>query len=412
MLSNNLQLCYRLLTILTCLGSVVFTTAATAESVPASLDSTLSEEQNTLSASATAVESESQTATTQPSYLDFETADVSEFLPDNVVALDLETEINSVASTPLENNTPVTENVATSEVATSETIVLESDLVTSETVSTPVKASELPQSLSSAELTVQSSEEVADLLAQSDDLDEIKEELKIPPLDYATGRRYSPFLTFGVPSAFGMDWGDLFISAYGVSPGKARDGQWDGSLSTGFGIGDAIDGVGMSFTYNLGSINNFGDNGTFDLQGHRTVYRDSRNQVAIAAGWASYAQHGNEPNVPSGAYGTVTSYTLLRPDDPGNKLPLLLSVGVGGGPFRQNPESAAVFGGAGLQVHSQVGVGLFWTGLGLNFGVSYVPMPTIPLTISAQGVDLTDNSPGGTRFLMGLSYGFNFLPGQ
>jgi hypothetical protein len=94
-----------------------------------------------------------------------------------------------------------------------------------------------------------------------------------------------------------------------------------------------------------------------------------------------------------------------------------LSLGVGGGDFRQGNASTGVFAGAGVQVHPQVGVGLGWSGVGLNLGASFVPIPTLPLTITLQGADLTNNSVGGTTFALSIGYGalsigygFNFLP--
>jgi hypothetical protein len=55
-------------------------------------------------------------------------------------------------------------------------------------------------------------------------------------------------------------------------------------------------------------------------------------------------------------------------------------------------------------------VGVGWSGVGFNLGASYVPLPTVPLTITAQGADITNNSPGGTILSLSVSYGFNFLP--
>jgi hypothetical protein len=62
-------------------------------------------------------------------------------------------------------------------------------------------------------------------------------------------------------------------------------------------------------------------------------------------------------------------------------------------------------------------VGLGWSGVGLNLGASFVPIPTLPLTITLQGADLTNNSVGGTTFALSIGYGalsigygFNFLP--
>ena len=261
-------------------------------------------------------------------------------------------------------------------------------------------------------INAQSSSTPNDSMEASESLDQMKQELKLDPMVVAAQRRtYPPSLTFGIPSAFGANWGDFYIGASGATAGKARDGQVDGSISTGFGIGDANKLIGMSFTYNMGSIQNFGQTGTFDLQGHRNVYSYGITSVAIAAGWSAFAQYNSgELGIPSSVWGTVTSYSLLQPDNPVNQLPLLLSLGVGGGYYRQDPASTGVFGGVGLQVAPQLGVGLQWSGVGLNLGLSFVPVPTIPLTIVATGADLTDNSPGGTRFILSVNYGFNLLP--
>ncbi|MBD2665189.1 hypothetical protein B6N60_02443 [Richelia sinica FACHB-800] len=243
---------------------------------------------------------------------------------------------------------------------------------------------------------------------------ELRQRLRITPLLRAGKPTYSPSLSFGIPSAFGANWGDVFVGVSGATAGKARGGDVDGSMSVGLGLGDSRKLVGLELAYNLGSFRNFGSNGTFDLKGHRVVYGNERTQVAVAAGWNAFAQYqsdaSSETDIPSSAYGAVTSYSLLQPNNPHNKLPLLLTFGVGGGQFRQGDASTGVFGGVGLQVHPQVGMGLAWSGVGLNLGVSVVPVPTIPLTIVAQGADLTDNSVGGTIFVLSVSYGFNFLP--
>lgn len=286
------------------------------------------------------------------------------------------------------------------------------------TVSELASQSSVTVGATSTDLQIQSEDQTPALVAQTgttspttSELDDLKQQFRIDPLIETSPRTYPPSLTFGIPSGFGPGWGDFFISASGSTPGKLRGGQYDGSITTGFGLGDPVNLVGLSLSYNLGSIRNFGSNGSFDLSGSRVVYADPTTQVGVAAGWSTFAQYGNENGVvPSTVWGTVTSYTQLQPDDPVNKLPLLLSVGVGGGYYRQDPASTGVFGGVGLQVAPQLGMGLQWSGVGLNFGMSFVPVPTIPLTITAIGADLTDNSPGGTAFVLSVGYGFNFLP--
>jgi len=247
-----------------------------------------------------------------------------------------------------------------------------------------------------------------------DDLNKIRQDLLIEPLikikvASPTKPTYPPGLSFAAPSAFGANMGDAFLGTSAAFFGS-RDTGLDGSISTGFGLGDSQKLVGLEFGFNNGSIKNFGANGTFDFKAHRIVYAKGTNQIGVAAGWKTFAQYGNESIRPSSAYGVVTSYSLLKPNDPVNKMPISFSAGAGGGDFRQGNASTGVFAGVGVQIHPQVGVGLGWSGVGFNIGASIVPIPTLPLTITATGADLTDNSEGGTVFSLSLGYGFNFLP--
>ncbi len=242
---------------------------------------------------------------------------------------------------------------------------------------------------------------------------ELRQRLKIKPLLGGTGGQpnYIPSLSFGIPSAFGANWGDFFVQAAGAT---RRDGNGnsglDGSISAGFGLGDSQKLIGLEVAFNEGSIKNFGDNGSFDLKAHRVLYAGTTNQIAAAVGWNSFAQYGNEGVADSSVYGEVTSVSLLQPNSPQNQMPLALTVGVGGGNFRSGNDSVGVFGGVGLQVYPQVGIGASWSGVALNAGVSFVPVRTIPLTIELEGLDLTDRTAGGSAVLLSVSYGFNFLP--
>ncbi|WP_242031060.1 hypothetical protein [Anabaena sp. FACHB-1237] len=245
------------------------------------------------------------------------------------------------------------------------------------------------------------------------DLNKIRQELLIEPLikikPVSPKQTYPPGLSFAAPSGFGANMGDAFLGTSAAFFG-ARDTGLDGSISAGFGLGDSQKLIGLEFGFNNGSIKNFGANGTFDIKAHRIVYAKGTNQIGVAAGWKTFAQYGNEGIRPSSLYGVVTTYSLLKPNDPVNKMPISFSAGAGGGDFRQGNASTGVFAGVGVQVHPQVGVGLGWSGVGLNIGASIVPIPTLPLTITATGSDLTDNSAGGTVLSLSVGYGFNFLP--
>jgi hypothetical protein len=248
-------------------------------------------------------------------------------------------------------------------------------------------------------------------LAQESSADSLRQNLKIAPLDLVSGKApaNAPGLTFATPSGFGAYWGDAFVGVSAATAGKARAGEVDGSISAGFGLGSS-DTVGVEVAFNIGSIKNFAANGSMDVKLHRTVYAEGSNRIAVAAGWNTFAQYGNEGVAPSSVYGVVTSYSLLQPDSDYNKMPISFTVGAGGGSFRKDNASIGVMAGVGVQVHPQVGLGFGWSGVGINAGVSYVPVPSIPLTIGLTGGDLSNTSVGGTVLVLNLSYGFNFLP--
>jgi hypothetical protein len=248
-------------------------------------------------------------------------------------------------------------------------------------------------------------------LAQESSADALRQNLKIAPLDIASSKDLAnaPGLTFATPSAFGAYWGDAFLGISGATAGKARAGQVDGSISAGFGLGTS-DTVGVEVAFNIGSIKNFAANGSMDIKLHRTVYSEGSNRIAVAAGWNTFAQYGNEGIAPSSVYGVLTTYSLLQPDSDYNKMPISFTVGAGGGSFRKDNASIGVMAGVGVQVHPQIGLGFGWSGVGINAGVSYVPVPSVPLTIGLTGGDLSNTSVGGTVLVLNLSYGFNFLP--
>lgn len=221
-------------------------------------------------------------------------------------------------------------------------------------------------------------------------------------------KTYTPGLSFGVPSAFGASWGDIFLGAGAATPGKSRDGNPDGSMTAGFGLGDPHNLIGLEVAFNNGSVKNFGYNGTSDLKAHRIVYRKTNHAIGVAAGWRTFAQYGTEGIRPSGVYGVVTSYSFLQPDNPVNPMALSFSLGAGGGDFRQGKDTTGVFAGVGVQVHPQIGMGIGWSGVGLNAGISVVPLASIPFAITAQAADITDNSVGGRILVITVGYGFNF----
>jgi hypothetical protein len=249
---------------------------------------------------------------------------------------------------------------------------------------------------------------------QTQDLSDRKKDLKINPLDSSfvnSPRTYSPSLTFTF-SAFGANWGDLFVGGSLATAGNERS-RIDSYAGFGFGLGDASNLVGSTVSFNMQSLRNFGLNNGIDVDLHRIVFSDAQTQVAMAVGVTNlikiYTRGGGvSERLEEGYWGAITSYTFLRPDDPVNPLPLALTVGGASGQFDQT--DVGIFGGVGIQLAPQLGIGAAWSGVSLDLGMSYVPISTFPLTLTMQGIDLTNNTPGGPRVLLGINLGYNFSP--
>ena len=251
-----------------------------------------------------------------------------------------------------------------------------------------------------------------DDLRNQPSLSDIKKELKIDPLDASLINppiTYSPSLLYTF-SAFGANWGNLFLSGSAATAGRQRS-RIDSYLGFGLGLGDAYNFVGSTISYNMQSIRNFGATNGVDVDLHRIVYGDSQTQVAMAVGVTNLIKiynGGFSDKLETGYWGAITSYTFLRPDDPANNFPLALTLGAASGQY--NETNIGIFGGVGLQIAPQLGIGVAWSGVSLDLGMSYVPIPTFPLTLSMEGIDLTNNTPGGPRFLLSIGLGYNFSP--
>ncbi|WOD41099.1 hypothetical protein [Nodosilinea sp. E11] len=241
---------------------------------------------------------------------------------------------------------------------------------------------------------------------------QIQNDLRIAPLTTAA----NPPLTFppspnaGIPSAFGANWGDLFISASLAGADRVRPVA-DGSMSMGFGLGDSRQVVGVELAYNLQSVRRFGENGGFDVKVHRVVHSGDDTEVAAAVGLNNFASYGSEAGgSPSSLYGVVTAAHLLQPDHPTNRLPITGTLGLGGGSFSGEGSDVGVIAGVGLQVHPQFSVNTAWSGVGVNVGASIVPVSTIPITLNLLYGDIGNNTRAGSVAVLSIGYGFNFGP--
>ncbi|QOV22632.1 hypothetical protein [Anabaenopsis elenkinii] len=242
--------------------------------------------------------------------------------------------------------------------------------------------------------------------------DQLRQELRVTPIfDVIQRRVYSPSASAGIPTAFGANWGDMFISLAGSTSDNVRP-EVDGGTSLGFGLGNSRESLGLEVIYNNLSIRRFAQNGSVDAKVHRSLVSNSTTQVAAAVGWNNFTNYGNDAGgtFPSSVYGVVSAYHLLRPQNPNNSFPVTLSLGLGGAPFFSNSNSGVgVIAGAGIQIHPQVAVSSAWSGRGLNLGASFVPVQTIPLSVAVIYGDALSNTESGSVLAVGIGYSFNFL---
>ena len=245
--------------------------------------------------------------------------------------------------------------------------------------------------------------------------DILRNQLLIRPIDNQTKnvfvrKVYTPSLNAGTPVAFGLETGDAFIGLYAATAGRIRD-TFDGSISMGLGLGDAREYFGVEGVYNINSIRRFAENGSFDLKVHRSVYEDYDKQVAVAVGWTNFANYGSDSGgTRSSVYGAATYSQLTDPQSLENPKPLIATLGVGGGVYRKSTsrDGVGVFANLGYQFDPQWGVSTAWSGQGLNFGLGFLPDPTVPLNITLTYSDVTNNSDAGTQLILGVTYGTNF----
>lgn len=265
----------------------------------------------------------------------------------------------------------------------------------------PSQSAALPAGVTTAQATPSTTE-----------ADQVRDDLRIEPLTTAAepAQSFPPSPNAGIPSAFGAEWGDVFFSA-SLSGADRLRAEADGSLSMGFGLGDARRAVGVELAYNLQSIRQFGENGGFDAKVHRQVYSGDTTQVAAAVGVNNFVSYGsNAAGTSASVYGVVTAAHLLQPEHPVNRMPITATLGAGSGYFSGDNSDVGVIAGVGLQVHPQFSINTAWSGAGLNVGASIVPEPTVPLTLNLLYGDIGNNTRAGSVAVLSIGYGFNFGP--
>jgi len=207
--------------------------------------------------------------------------------------------------------------------------------------------------------------------------------LPVPPLTQVVRPDTFTGSTVSSPTAFGANWGDVFIA--GSYQARARyTNRDDGGVVFGFGLGDARRLVGLEVAVSSYSTfrQGFFQNGGVSLKLHRLLNHDT----AIAFGIENVGTWGSPDAGSNSVYGVGSHIFRLRANPEASFSKLIVSVGVGGGRFRSEHDvrrrigSTNVFGSVGLQVIPLASVIADWTGQDLFLGASIVPFRRIPLS--------------------------------
>jgi hypothetical protein len=268
---------------------------------------------------------------------------------------------------------------------------------------------------------------------------------QVPAIVATAGTSTFPVGGLGTPTAFGANWGDIFVGAgfqqdtrpdvYDITkplpnaplnPNKTK-GKETFAYSVGLGLGDARNFFGLetvATTYNrapnpvTGVTPGSFDNGGVSFKIHKLL----GDNFAIAGGYENAITFGNTPaGSTAGTNGGKTGYgvasLILNPDpNMGFFSNTTLSVGAGAGRFRSigdiraNKDNVNVFGSLGTRLFSNVSLVGDWNGQDLSVG--------LPITIPFGGgssfqvtpavVDIANPETGGSRFSVSGGLGLHF----
>jgi hypothetical protein len=223
---------------------------------------------------------------------------------------------------------------------------------------------------------------------------------------------YTPYLGGAQPTAYVDQWGEGYIAGYAGIPNEVRDFNWESSLSVGLGLGDPDRFVAITAGWDIGSTKNLNANGAFSFTVGRVLVETPRLQITAGGGVDSLAPYGTESGAdPTNGWGVVTFATPLRPNNPDFAQLLQFSFGIGGNDFAPSPDGFVPeqeYGGfmaLGLQATPGIGISLGRSGRSANAVVSLLPDNELPFYVELMAIDLFNETPGGTKGVLGVRFG-------
>lgn len=227
------------------------------------------------------------------------------------------------------------------------------------------------------------------------------------PQDFAIG--VAPALTGLIPTGYGASPGAGGVGA--IFQNRTRfNNTSDGAIGLLLGLGEPGAKTSLDVGVNILDVgingDSFGSRGSFNVKAHTKISRGK----GLAVGVLNFG-NWNVTDNPRGVFGVFSFQNKLRGE---NKAfgRLYTSVGLGNGLFlsekkiQQKRGGVNVFGSLTTNLTSRVNAFTEWTGQDMNIGLSIVPFKRQPIVITPMLADVTHRAGDGTRFLVGMAYGF------
>jgi hypothetical protein len=221
--------------------------------------------------------------------------------------------------------------------------------------------------------------------------------------------RLGPAASVSVPTALGVDAGEMFFGA--AYQGRTRyTDEDDAAAVVGLGLGTRrVVALEMALTtYSTFRSAPF-ETGGLSLKLHRSL----GGQTSVAVGWENALLWGGSDD--DGSVYAVASRLVNLRDNPAAPFSTgVVTLGVGNGRFRfeeddaEGRETANVFGAVGVRVAAPLSVVADWTGQDLNAAASITPAPRLPLVVTVGLADITGSAGDGARLIFSLGYGLAF----
>jgi hypothetical protein len=217
------------------------------------------------------------------------------------------------------------------------------------------------------------------------------------------------------PSAFTSQWGDYFLSSsvFSYDDYDSLDVITDGGVNIGVGFGDARKFISFEVDYNLESLRGLSNGGSFDIRVSRVLIAENNLYLAVGGGWLSGISYGQIRDQEDTAYVALSAAVPLYPDRDSFRQVFQLNLGAANGRLKGiflNPDDFdnGLFLSAGIELSPSVGTSLGWSSRGFNAGISVIPLPEQPISLTLSGINLANVDKAGRAVAFTVTWGDNF----